>query len=87
MPSSKLEADYASPTGTHKFTIKTEPSTSETTTPAAAASAQLGALRMGIVQMQSDINAFLTAKMEDEKTGGNTTKEEEMYGEEEAGEE
>jgi hypothetical protein len=53
--------------------------------------AYLSVLRSGIGQMQSDVNAFLTRKMEEEKASQSGTKdagkakeerEEEMYGEE-----
>ena len=55
--------------------------------------AYLNALRAKISQMQGEVNAFLTQRMEEEKAPGNVKKqvreqkEEEMYGEEDPEEE
>ncbi|KAG0635082.1 hypothetical protein HOY80DRAFT_1058183 [Tuber brumale] len=71
-----LIATYASPltpTAPHTI-IKTLPETSDK-------SAALAELRGVVVGLQNEVNAYLTAKMEEEKGGG--TVEEEKYGEEE----
>lgn len=83
---SHVEATYTTPNeGTKVFRqtvpeIKERPSTEERTE-------YLTALRAGIVQVQSEINVFLTNKMEEDKAKAgqaalNDEKEEENYGEE-----
>ena len=82
-----LTAEYASPTGTHKFeqqlnALPAQLSTEEKT-------AYLSALRSSVTKLQEEVNAFLTTKMEEDKAivaQGNgiidDQKEEENYGEE-----
>jgi Gon7 family len=56
--------------------------------PAAASKSQhLADLRKAVVALQNDVNAYLTARMEEEKTGGAVAEAEEKYGEEEEEEE
>lgn len=88
---SRLTADYNSPSGQRNFsyalpaTINSE-STKEVT-------ASLSDLRKSALQMQKDINVFLTQKMEEDKATSNSNgtststkvdedKEEDNYGEE-----
>jgi pullulanase/glycogen debranching enzyme len=90
MPSTSayLTASYASPSGSHTFSH---------TLPTASASnviektAYLSTLRSKSADLQSEINAFLTQKMEDDvkaaeggavKRSKKEEREEEMYGEE-----
>lgn len=75
---STLSADYASPNGTHNFSaqLPTAPVSSSTTDRVAF----LGDLQTNLKTLQTDINAFLTQKMADDKAGD--SKEEENYGEE-----
>lgn len=94
--SSAPSAVYNSPSGTHTFTIPPQRShTSETTTKTQAQTAHLSALRASTKQLQSDINTFLTTKMEEDKTAASAAnsndkkssksrdeEEEENYGEE-----
>ncbi|KAF1820879.1 uncharacterized protein K489DRAFT_371858 [Dissoconium aciculare CBS 342.82] len=93
-PQVQLTADYHGPDGAHRI-AKDLPQT-----PAAAGSEEgsdveakteyLSALRNNVVQLQADINTFLTQKMEEDKAAGADAqdgrkadeKEEEMYGEE-----
>jgi phosphoribosylanthranilate isomerase len=89
--SAKLSADYKSPTGQHTFSygvpaVSEKQSTEETTD-------FLAKLRQSAVQMQQDINTFLTQKMDEDKAMESTKgvqhkakvdedKEEDNYGEE-----
>lgn len=75
---SNLLADYASPSGTHTFSASLAPTSSSFST--AERVAFLGDLQSNLKILQSDINAFLTQKMADDKAGD--AKEEENYGEE-----
>lgn len=92
-----LTATYTSPTTIQTF------STALPAQPTATASAEektafIAALRSNTTQMQAEINALLTAKMEEDKaqdaaaaiTGAKSAKdedrEEDMYGEEDVGE-
>ena len=82
-----VKAEYASPESTHIFKqslppLPSEPSTKEKT-------AYLSGLRSSVVTLQEDVNAFLTVKMEEDKTLASPKglkvdekKEEENYGEE-----
>lgn len=82
-----LKAHYRSPSGTKTFTysmtsIPTEPSTTDKTD-------HLSSLRSSTVKLQEEINVFLTAKMDEDKTQAaadslkvDEAKEEENYGEE-----
>lgn len=85
-----LSADYNSPNGSHTFQCelpKPEENASSQTT------LFLFALRSGTIQLQQDINSFLTARMEEdkmaaEKVGEATrSKEEEAKDEDNYGEE
>ena len=83
----ELRADYSSPqekkTFAHKLpSISLEPTTKEKTN-------YLSDLRASVVQLQDEVNVFLTAKMEEDKALASTSagkvdekKEEENYGEE-----
>ena len=87
----RLSADYESPAGQHTFSyevpaISEKQSTEETT-------AFLAKLRQSAVQMQQDVNTFLTQKMDEDKAMESTKevqhsakvdedKEEDNYGEE-----
>lgn len=85
--SAKLTADYAAPSGTHAFFHNLP-------TPAASnvtdKSAYLSALRSKTADLQGEVNAFLTQKMEEDakaaegagKRSKKEEREEEMYGEE-----
>ena len=93
MSQNNLTATYVSPNSTQTFSLRL-PSISHGANgqDVKEKSAYLSALHTNISQMQSDVNAFLTQKMEEEKTAeaskveGKKTareqKEEEMYGEE-----
>lgn len=90
-----LTATYNSPESSETFSSnlpslsdnKNEPEVQQKTE-------YLSALRTSLTQMQSDVNAFLTAKMESEKSAADSKassgkktreeKEEEMYGEEDS---
>jgi hypothetical protein len=85
----QISADYKSPTSSQSFSSKLPllPKDHDVK----SKTEYLSALRSRIVQMQSDVNAFLTKKMEEEKSleasrgQGNKSKEEkaeETYGEE-----
>lgn len=89
MAEKQLTAKYQSPTSADSFSqslpsLPKDHDVKEKTE-------YLSALRTGITQMQADVNAFLTKKMEEEKAAGGSQgksskakeeKEEEMYGEE-----
>ena len=84
----ELRADYISPTSTKAF-VHPLPSASASTVSVKEKTAYLSGLRKSVVQLQDDINAFLTTKMEEDKalsssvsTKGDDKKEEENYGEE-----
>jgi hypothetical protein len=86
--SAHLSASYASPTATHNFS-HTLPSPSATNV--TEKTAYLSTLRSKSADMQSEINAFLTQKMEEDvkaaegsanKRSKREEREEEMYGEE-----
>jgi hypothetical protein len=88
MSSTNLTANYASPSGTHTFS-HTLPSPSATTV--SEKTAYLSTLRSKSAELQSEINAFLTQKMEEDvkaaegrpsKRSKKEEREEEMYGEE-----
>jgi hypothetical protein len=83
-----LSANYASPSGTHTFS-HTLPSPSATNV--TEKTAYLSTLRSKSAELQSEINAFLTQKMEEDvkaaegrpsKRSKKEEREEEMYGEE-----
>jgi hypothetical protein len=86
-----LTATYQSPTGGHTFTSTAHslPSLPREGVVAEKTS-YLAALRANASHLQADINAFLTAKMEDDKHAGagagagkaDEAKQEDMYGEE-----
>jgi hypothetical protein len=85
----QISAEYQSPTSSQSFSSKLPSLPKDHDVK--SKTEYLSALRSGIVQVQSDVNAFLTKKMEEEKTleaskgQGNKSKEEkaeEMYGEE-----
>lgn len=92
MSSQKLTVTYNSPTSTRTFSTPLPPlSNSDEEPTVQEKTAYLSALRSNIGQMQTDVNAFLTQKMEDEKAAESTKpnakkskeeREEEMYGEE-----
>jgi hypothetical protein len=83
-----LTAKYASPSGTHTFS-HTLPSPSANKV--SEKTAYLSTLRSKSAELQSEINAFLTQKMEEDvkaaegsssKRSKKEEREEEMYGEE-----
>ena len=92
MSTKQLTATYKSSGSTQTFSVDLPslPSDSEAQN-IRTKTAYLSALRSSIGQMQSDVNAFLTKKMEEEKASEagkarssqmKEAKEEEMYGEE-----
>lgn len=83
-----LTADYASPSGTHTFSHTLPSASAKNVT---EKTAYLSAVRSKNAELQNEINAFLTQKMEEdvkaaEGSAGQRIKkeerEEEMYGEE-----
>ena len=89
MAETHLSAKYKSPTTSQSFSAKLPSLPKDHDVE--SKTEYLSELRSRIVQMQSDVNAFLTKKMEEEKSleaskgQGNKSKEEqaeEMYGEE-----
>ena len=92
MPDQALTADYASPTSIHTFTASLPPLPSDPKAQSVPEkTAYLSSLRAGATQMQAEINAALTQRMEDDKavaatgkSGVHDEKAEEMYGEEDA---
>lgn len=85
---SELKADYSSPTTTRTFALSL-PSASASTRSTKEKTSYLSVLRKSVVQLQDDINGFLTTKMEEDKalaaeagTKTDDKKEEEKYGEE-----
>lgn len=86
MASQSLTAAYVSPAGEEHFKSSLPNIHSEDVK---EKTAYLSALRSSTTQLQSDINTFLTKKMEDDKASGDRKvdeKAEEMYGEEDADE-
>ncbi|KAF8534579.1 hypothetical protein BDD12DRAFT_407278 [Trichophaea hybrida] len=89
-----VKAIYASPlpapSDSKTFTIPTEiPSTTEASTQAEQ-TAHVKAVREAVGNLQDEVNAYLTERMEEEKALGVSKEkevEEERYGEEEAAEE
>ena len=84
-----LTATYTNPTTSQIFT-HTLPSATVTST--REKTAYLAALRNSVVQLQEDVNVFLTAKMEEDKASAaksgvkvDDKVEEENYGEEKVG--
>ena len=85
-----MTAAYKSPDHNHEFTaLLPQLPLDATTQSVQQKTTHLSALRTGTMQIQADINAFLTERMEADKTsqGGvkgkaQDDKEEEMYGEE-----
>ena len=81
----KLSATYTSPTDSKTFTT---PLSNATDAPRSTSdkTAYLSDLRGKVTQLQADVNAFLTARMQREQVGGNDAdaeaREEDMYGEE-----
>nr|POE90666.1 hypothetical protein CFP56_60279 [Quercus suber] len=89
---SDLTADYKSPSSSHTFSLPT--SEKPATLDVESKTKSLSTLRASLTSLQSDVNAFLTQQMEDDKAvagshahGGRSDEEraEQMYGEEEAG--
>jgi phosphoribosylanthranilate isomerase len=88
MADKQLSARYQSPTSSQSFSSKVPSLLKDHDVK--AKTEYLSALRAGIVQMQGDLNAFLTQKMEEEKSSdvvkasnkAREEKAEEMYGEE-----
>ena len=87
-PSPSLQAEYRSPSSSKTF-IHVLPSSTFST---AEKSQYLSALRQSVTQLQEDVNAFLTSKMEDDRALASKDglkvddkKEEENYGEEGVG--
>lgn len=85
-PPTLLKAEYAAPANSKTFAYSL-PSSSVAST--AEKSAYFSVLRTAVVQLQDDVNAFLTAKMEEDKALASMVgvkvdekKEEENYGEE-----
>lgn len=81
-----LQAEYSSTTSTKTFARSLPPSNVTNTT---EKTSYLSALRLSIVQLQDEINTFLTSRMEKDKalaimTGARADdiNEEEKYGEE-----
>ena len=85
-PSLPLSAEYTSPQASHSFNqnLTTSPTPGSTK----AKTAYLSELRGAVTKLQSEVNTFLTQKMEEDKAnaageGGKADeKEEENYGEE-----
>lgn len=85
--STQLTADYAAPSGTHAFSHNLPTPTASNVTDKTA---YLSALRSKTADLQGEINAFLTQKMEEDakaaegagKRSKKEEREEEMYGEE-----
>jgi len=83
---SHVQATYNSPNEESRVFNQALPAT--TTSPSTEERTQyLTALRAGVIQIQSEINIFLTTKMEEDKAKAgqaalNDEKEEENYGEE-----
>ena len=85
-PTTILKADYVSPNSSKTF-IHALPTSSATST--AEKTQYLSALRKSVVQLQEDINTFLTSKMDEDKALVSKTglkvddkQEEDNYGEE-----
>ncbi|KAK4547833.1 hypothetical protein LTR36_010552 [Oleoguttula mirabilis] len=93
MSTNALTATYCSPAATQTLSSSLPPLPSDTQAEnVQQKTAYLSALRSSATQMQSDINAILTQKMEEDKAAESgkgkaqeeEAKMEEMYGEEEA---
>lgn len=89
MGNTNLVALYASPGSEHTFSSPLPDPKTETVQ---QKTGYLSKLRSNITQLQSDVNAFLTAKMEEDKANQTDSKRaqdeqkaEEMYGEEDPG--
>ena len=89
MAMTALIATYKAPGSSYTFSLKSSPRPEAGNVQ--AKTAYLSSLRSNIVQMQSDVNAFLTMKMDEsrttetEKVSASKAKEkleEDMYGEE-----
>jgi len=85
---SELKADYTSSHSSRSFTYPL-PSASDSANSTTEKTAYLSALRKSVVQLQEDINALLTTKMDEDKAlaasagmKADDKKEEENYGEE-----
>lgn len=85
---SELKADYTSPTSSKSF-AHSLPSASASTNSTKQKTAYLSALRKSVVQLQDDVNGFLTMRMEEDKAlaanngmKADDNREEENYGEE-----
>ena len=90
MPTSKIVADYQSPNASQSFSVKL-PTASQSAGSVKDKTEHLSALRKGTSELQSQINTFLTKKMEEDKASGShktsakdtmAEKEEQLYGEE-----
>ena len=86
--SALLTADYVAPSGTHEFSHELPSASAKNVTDKTA---YLSALRSKNTELQGEINAFLTQKMEEDvkaaegrptKRSKKEEREEEMYGEE-----
>ncbi|KAJ4297686.1 hypothetical protein N0V90_005580 [Kalmusia sp. IMI 367209] len=80
---SSLTANYTSPSSSESFTHNLPTVSANPTTP--DRTAYLSALQSSVKTLQTDINTFLTQKMEADKAAGEKgadAKEEENYGEE-----
>lgn len=83
----QLTADYVAPSGTHAFSHNLPNPTTNNVT---EKTAYLSALRSKSAELQGEVNAFLTQKMEEDvkaaegagKKSKKEEREEEMYGEE-----
>ena len=85
MANEQLTATYTSPTDKEIFSKDLPPSGAGDVK---GKTAYLSALHSNVTELQSDVNAFLTKKMEDGNAAGGKkadadAKAEEMYGEEE----
>ncbi len=85
-PSNPLTATYASPSTSKSFTHPLPPATAK---PTAAKTEYLSTLRKSVTQLQDEINAFLTERMEEDRALAakagvkiDEKREEENYGEE-----
>ncbi|KAL9635527.1 MAG: hypothetical protein Q9164_003408 [Protoblastenia rupestris] len=86
-PTSTLQADYISPTTSQTFT-HILPSASASNQSTKQKTQYLSSLRRSVVQLQDEVNGFLTTKMEEDKalaTGKegkvDEKREEDLYGE------
>lgn len=96
MTANTLVAEYTSPTAQQTFSSNL-PSLAQEQRSVKDKTAYLSALRANVTQLQSDVNTFLTQKMEedkaaeagkaDQKAKSKEEREEAMYGEEDVEEE